>query len=159
MEPTRIIKKPLITEKSTFMSAEWNRYVFQVDRRATKPQIRKAVERQSPFRVWGRGIAVRDFIHARDIARGTLHMLEHHAECDPVHVATGRSTSINELVGIILKCVGSEDVEIVHDTSAPEGPAVKRIDLTKMRKLGFEPKISLEDGVRETLEWFRARQA
>ncbi len=44
MEPTRVIRKPLITEKSTFMSAEWNRYVFQVDRRATKPQIRKAVE-------------------------------------------------------------------------------------------------------------------
>ncbi len=44
MEPTRIIKKPLITEKSTFMSADANRYLFQVDRLATKPQIRKAIE-------------------------------------------------------------------------------------------------------------------
>ncbi len=44
MEPTRVIRKPVITEKSTYLSAELNRYVFQVDRRATKPQIRKAVE-------------------------------------------------------------------------------------------------------------------
>ncbi len=51
MEPTRVIKKPLITEKSTFMSAEWNRYLFQVDRRATKPQIRKAVEALYSVRV------------------------------------------------------------------------------------------------------------
>ena len=44
MEPTRVIRKPLVTEKSTYMSAELNRYAFQVDRRATKPQIRKAIE-------------------------------------------------------------------------------------------------------------------
>lgn len=43
MEPTTIIRKPLVTEKSTFL-AEANRYAFQVDKRATKPQIRKAVE-------------------------------------------------------------------------------------------------------------------
>jgi large subunit ribosomal protein L23 len=43
MEPTTVIKKPLVTEKSTFL-AEANRYAFQVDKRATKPQIRKAVE-------------------------------------------------------------------------------------------------------------------
>ena len=44
MEPTRVIRKPLITEKSTYMSTELNRYAFQVDRRATKPQIRRAIE-------------------------------------------------------------------------------------------------------------------
>jgi len=44
MEPTRVIRKPLVTEKSTYMSAELHRYAFQVDRRATKPQIRKAIE-------------------------------------------------------------------------------------------------------------------
>ncbi len=53
MEPTRVIRKPLITEKSTFMSTEWNRYAFQVDRRATKPQIRKAVEALYGVRVVG----------------------------------------------------------------------------------------------------------
>jgi large subunit ribosomal protein L23 len=51
MEPTRIIKKPLITEKATFMSADANRYLFQVDRLATKPQIRKAIEALYSVRV------------------------------------------------------------------------------------------------------------
>ncbi len=51
MEPTRIIKKPLITEKSTFMAADANRYLFQVDRRATKPQIRRAIEALYSVRV------------------------------------------------------------------------------------------------------------
>jgi len=51
MEPTRIIKKPLITEKSTFMAADANRYLFQVDRLATKPQIRKAIEALYSVRV------------------------------------------------------------------------------------------------------------
>ncbi len=51
MEPTRIIKKPLITEKATFMAADANRYLFQVDRLATKPQIRKAIEALYSVRV------------------------------------------------------------------------------------------------------------
>ena len=51
MEATRVIRKPLITEKSTYVSAEANRYTFSVDRRATKPQIRKAVEELYSVRV------------------------------------------------------------------------------------------------------------
>lgn len=51
MEATTVIKKPLVTEKSTYMSGEVNRYSFQVDRRATKPQIRKAIEELYGVRV------------------------------------------------------------------------------------------------------------
>ncbi len=51
MEPTTVIKKPLVTEKWTFASGERNRYAFQVDTRATKPQIRKAIEELYSVRV------------------------------------------------------------------------------------------------------------
>ncbi len=51
MEATRVIRKPEVTEKSTYMSAEANRYTFEVDRRATKPQIRKAIEELYNVRV------------------------------------------------------------------------------------------------------------
>ena len=51
MEATTVIKKPLVTEKSTYMSTETNRYAFEVDRRATKPQIRKAIEELYGVRV------------------------------------------------------------------------------------------------------------
>jgi large subunit ribosomal protein L23 len=53
MEATTVIRKPLITEKSTIESSERNRYAFEVDRRATKPQIRKAVEELYGVRVIG----------------------------------------------------------------------------------------------------------
>lgn len=51
MEPTTVIRKPLITEKSTFESSVFNRYAFEVDRRATKPQIKSAVEELYKVRV------------------------------------------------------------------------------------------------------------
>ncbi len=51
MEPTTVIKKPLITEKTTFASNEVNRYAFQVDRGATKPQIKRAIEQLYGVRV------------------------------------------------------------------------------------------------------------
>ncbi len=51
MEATRVNRKPLVTEKSTYMSTEHNRYSFAVDRRATKPQIRKAIEELYNVRV------------------------------------------------------------------------------------------------------------
>ena len=51
MEPTHVIKKPLITEKTTFASNESNRYAFQVESRATKPQIKRAVEQLYGVRV------------------------------------------------------------------------------------------------------------
>ena len=53
MEPTHIIIKPLITEKSTFETTEHNRYAFHVDRRATKPQIKRAIEELYNVRVVG----------------------------------------------------------------------------------------------------------
>ncbi len=51
MEPTTIIKKPMITEKATFASSEFNRYAFHVERRATKPQIKRAIEQLYGVRV------------------------------------------------------------------------------------------------------------
>ncbi len=118
--------------------------------------VRKAVEGPRPLILWGSGETRRDFTHARDIARGVLHMLEHYAVCDPVHVATGKTTSINEVARLILAILGEPEAEIVHDLSGPEGPKVKRIDVQKMRRLGFDTRIPLEEGLRETIDWYRS---
>lgn len=120
--------------------------------------VRKVVDGPRPLALWGSGETLRDFTHARDIARGALHMLEQHAESDPVHVATGRSVSVNEVAGLLLRIVGDEKAAIVHDLSAPEGPRAKRIDVSKMKSLGFEPRIPIEEGLRETVEWYRSHR-
>ncbi len=129
---------------------------FDMERSHVLPAlIRKAVSRQNPFVLWGTGETVRDFTHARDIARGLLFVLEHHAICDPVNISTGRTTSIRDALHIILRESEHTSAQVVFDTSRPLGPKAKRLDTTKMNALGFKPAISLEDGLKETIRWFR----
>jgi GDP-L-fucose synthase len=133
---------------------------FDLDRSHVLPAlIRKAVSKQNPLVLWGSGETVRDFTHARDIARGALFVLEHYADCDPVNVATGRISSVREVLSIILREAGHAGAEVIMDSSKPTGPKAKRLDITKMKKLGFEPLISLEEGIRATIRWFKESYA
>lgn len=117
--------------------------------------IRKAVERQNPFVIWGDGTNVRDYTHASDIAKGILRAVELYASADPVNIATGVATSVDDLVRKICIIAAHNSVRFTHDTSKPGGPKVKLMDTTKMKeKLGFTPQVSLETGLKESVEWF-----
>lgn len=117
--------------------------------------IRKAVEKQNPFVIWGDGTNIRDYTHASDIAKGVLRAMELYAVADPVNIATGRATSVNELVRKICVTAGHNDVTFMHDASRPGGPKVKLMDTTKMKqKLGFTPQVTLEKGLEESVTWF-----
>jgi GDP-L-fucose synthase len=117
--------------------------------------IRKAVERQNPFVIWGNGTNIRDYTHASDIARGILQTMESYAVADPVNIATGVATSVNELVRKICIISGHNSVKFTHDTSKPGGPGVKLMDTTKMKnKLRFTAQVSLETGLKESVDWF-----
>ena len=117
--------------------------------------IRKAVEKQNPYRVWGDGNVVRDFIFTEDIAEAGLFLLENSASAEPVNIASGRCVTIRQVTDIILKITGYDDAEIEFDTSAPPASKAKRIDIGKMRELGFRPPTSLEDGLAKTIAWFK----
>jgi GDP-L-fucose synthase len=117
--------------------------------------VRKAVERQNPFVIWGDGTNVRDYTHASDIAKGILRAMEVYAAADPVNIATGVATSVNELVKKICIIAEHDTVTFKHDISKPGGPKVKLMDTTKMKeKLGFIPQVSLEMGLKESVQWF-----
>ena len=118
--------------------------------------IRKAVERQTPFKVWGSGEPTREFVHAADIARGMMLALEKYAEADPVNIASGREIRIIDLVKLILKLSGYENAKIVFEKNRPLGQ-LKRLGSTEKAKrvLGFETEISLEDGLKQTIEWYK----
>lgn len=132
---------------------------FDVDRSHVLPAlIRRAVARQNPYVLWGTGETRRDFTHARDIARGALYVLEHYAICDPVNIAHGRATTIREALSIILREAGHLNAEIVLDPKRPKGPNAKLLDVTKMKKIGFTPQISLEEGLKETIRWYQAHK-
>ncbi len=116
--------------------------------------VRRAVEGEDPFVVWGSGSAVRDFVYTDDVAEGMLLALEKAADCTPLNLGAGYGVSIRELVDVISSHIPGLNVR--WDTSKPEGEAVRVLDITLAReKIGYNPKVSLHDGIGETIEWYR----
>ena len=108
--------------------------------------IKRACYGDGPFTVWGDGSPIRDFIHARDVARGMMIMVEKQVR-EPVNLGSGVGVTIKELAYII-----SPKVE--WDTSKPNGDAKRLMDTKRAESYGFKPEISLKDGIRETLDWY-----
>jgi GDP-L-fucose synthase len=121
--------------------------------------ISRALSGENPFVVWGDGSAVRDFIYSRDCAEGMMLALERGANCVPVNLGSGQGASIKELVTAILASVENPP-ELVWDTSKPSGESIRLMDMTRAQEmLGFTARTSLAQGVRETVDWYRANQA
>jgi len=121
--------------------------------------IRKAVERQTPYEVWGSGEEARDFLHVSDLARGCLLMLEKNPACDPVNIGYGQAVKIKDIVHMILKAAGHNQVEVIFNQSKPTTIPVRAVNTDKARTLlGFEPQVSLEDGLRDTLYWYAKKE-
>ena len=121
--------------------------------------ILKAVERMDPYEVWGTGEEVRDFLHVRDLARGCLLMLEKYAECDPVNIGYGQVVTVREIVRLILDAADYGDAEIVFNSTRPTAIPFRMVDTSKAKRiLGFEPEITLEDGLAGTIEWYLANR-
>jgi len=117
--------------------------------------IRRALEKQSPYMVWGNPDVVRDFTHSVDMARACLDVVEHYAVCDPINIASGNLVTIGESVDLILKCAG-HNVTPEYDESKPVTIQYRALDTTKAKEvIGYEPTISFEDGIQETVNWIR----
>ena len=118
--------------------------------------IRRAVEKQSPFEVWGDGSAVRDFIYVTDMVDGLLRAMESWTAYDPVNIGSGAPVTIRQAVETVLRLAGHDRAEVVYDPSKPTTIPFRCVDLTKAdTELGFKAKFSFEDGLRATIEWYR----
>jgi GDP-L-fucose synthase len=117
--------------------------------------IRRAVEKEDPYEVWGTGDEVRDFLHITDLARGCLSILENYATCDPLNIGYGKGVTIKEILSIILKAAGHEKARVAFDDSKPTAIPFRMVDISKAKEiLGFEPKVSLQEGLKDTVEWY-----
>lgn len=117
--------------------------------------IRRAVEKENPFVVWGTGEEVRDFLHITDLARGCLLMLEKCADCTPVNLGYGKIVTIKEVVQMVLKAAGHENAEVVFDSTKPTTIPFRMVDTSRAKEiLNFEPTVSLEEGLADTVEWY-----
>ncbi|UBF26001.1 NAD-dependent epimerase/dehydratase family protein [Kovacikia minuta CCNUW1] len=120
--------------------------------------IRKAVEKQNPFEVWGTGKDVRDFLHVTDVARGCLLALERYAECDAVNLGSGQAVSIAQLAETITR-LANHPVALQFAADKPSTIPLRLVDTRKAEaKLGFRATLSLEAGLADTIQWFREDQ-
>lgn len=118
--------------------------------------IRKVVEAKSEFSVWGSGKQTRSFVYVSDVVKGMVMALEKYPVPDPLNIGTSKEVSITKLVSLIVKIARRTDLKIIFDTSKPEGQQRKAADTSKAEKLiGFQAEISLEEGLRQTIDWFQ----
>jgi GDP-L-fucose synthase len=122
--------------------------------------VRKAVERLDPFEVWGTGDEMRDFLHVEDLARGCLLAMEKHAVCDPINIGYGSAVTIRRVAEIILEAAAHRPTTLRFDASKPGTIPVRLVDTSKARRLlGFEPRIPVEQGLRDLVRWYARERA
>jgi len=117
--------------------------------------IKKILSGKSPIVVWGDGSNVRDFMYSRDVAKGMMLVMEKSPGSKyTVNLGSGKRYSIKDLVNVILDNVDKKP-EIVWDTSKITGDNVRVMNIDRAKSLGFKQTISLEEGVRRTINWYR----
>lgn len=104
---------------------------------------------------WGSGSPRREFLHVDDMAAACLHLLENYDGPEQVNVGTGTDVTIKELAEIVADAVGFSGA-IEWDTSKPDGTPRKLLDVSKLSEAGWAASIGLEDGIRATVDWYRA---
>lgn len=118
--------------------------------------IRKFHESKSkggPVELWGSGTPRREFLHVSDMADAVLFCLEHELNDSMYNIGTGSDITIKELAELIKDITGSE-ADIEWDASKPDGTPRKLMDVSKMTEEGWTYDIELEDGIRQTYEWY-----
>ena len=103
--------------------------------------------------IWGSGEVRREFLHVDDCADALVHILTHMSEEEPINVGTGEDISILELAQLVAQVVGF-DGTIVTDASKPDGTPRKLLDVEKLKRAGWRPRIALERGIADTYEWY-----
>ncbi|MDA2925942.1 NAD-dependent epimerase/dehydratase family protein [Acidobacteria bacterium AH-259-G07] len=118
--------------------------------------IKRVFDGENPLLVWGDGSAVRDFIHAKDVATGMLFAVEN-GITEPLNLGSGEGVSIERIIEIILDNVETKP-DVVWDTTKPSGDEKRVMDMTRAMKYGFRLKIPIEEGIRDTVEWYSSHK-
>lgn len=101
--------------------------------------------------LWGSGKARREFMHVEDCAKAIYYMLENYSDPKFINIGWGEDVSIKELAELILEELDYE-IFIKWNTNKPDGMLRKCMDVTKMKNLGFEPTITLREGIKQMLK-------
>jgi len=121
--------------------------------------IYKTFESNKNIEVWGSGNQKRTFVYVKDLIRGMLLGLEKYPKADPINISSGVELSIKEVVKKIIK-ISNKQINIKFDKTKPESTYKRCMDINKARKnLKFYPKWTMEEGLKETIEWYKTIQS
>ena len=119
--------------------------------------IRKVVERQNPLSVWGDGNDLKDFLYIDDFVDALVEIINKVSEYTILNVASGNCATIKQILDIILKIEKAENLKINFDILMPSMIPKRSINVEKAKKIiNLSPKISLEDGLRKTISWYKS---
>jgi len=115
------------------------------------------VSGQSEIELWGDGSPSRDFLYVDDAAQAAILAAERYEKSEPINIGSGREITIKELVELIKNLMNADNLIIKWNTQKPNGQPRRCLSIDKAkREMGFTPKISMEDGLRRTIEWFES---
>lgn len=112
--------------------------------------------------IWGTGTPMREFLHVDDMAAASIHVMElddatYQANTQPmlshINVGTGVDCTIGQLAKTIAEVTGFTG-KLTFDTSKPDGAPRKLMDVSRLRSLGWQASISLEDGLKDAYDWY-----
>lgn len=104
--------------------------------------------------IWGTGKPRREFLHVDDLADACVYLMKRYDSGEIINIGVGKDISIKELALMIKQIVGFEG-ELVFDTTKPDGTPRKLLDVSRLQKMGWEARISLKKGIKDTYEWFK----
>ena len=107
--------------------------------------------------IWGTGAPRREFLHVDDLADACVFLMEHYDELGHINVGTGEDLSIRELAEALKATIYPEAV-LHFDTSKPDGPPRKLLDVSRLHALGWKHRIGLHEGLAATYDWFLTHQ-
>jgi GDP-L-fucose synthase len=110
------------------------------------------------LRLWGTGTPLREFLHADDLAEACVLLLERYSQAGHINVGSGEELSIRQLADLIAQVVGFTG-RLEFDPSMPDGTPRKLMDVSRIRALGWKPRIALTEGIRGAYAWYLAHSA
>ncbi|AFZ25778.1 nucleoside-diphosphate-sugar epimerase [Cylindrospermum stagnale PCC 7417] len=113
------------------------------------------IKREKQLPVWGDGSPTREFLYSVDAARGIVMGTTSYSDPEPVNLGTGDEISIRDLINLIAKLMGYEG-EIIWETDKPNGQPRRRLDTERAKEaFGFTAQVGFEEGLKNTIEWYR----